>query len=170
MTPDLDNVHEKKKNILYKRRPSDLSSKTPQEVTEEDNPSDGDGVSSSFHTHRGQCRGKWASRPWPVRAIPNAAALPEIHSGRLRDHAGVEDRLFARGIRPPGHRWCRAEEEVCHGSFPVAPLEFYLKFGGGTAKPKNQWTQAWFLVMELGSSKSGHGRSKSLAWELLDWC
>ena len=82
-----------------------------------------------------------------MRAIPNAAALPEIHAGRLRDHAGVEDRLFARGVRPPGHRWCRAEEEVCHGSFPVAPLEFYLKFGGGTAKPKNQWTQAWFLVM-----------------------
>ncbi|RVX09977.1 hypothetical protein CK203_012981 [Vitis vinifera] len=38
MTPDLDNVHEKKKNILYKRRPSGLSSKTLKRSPEKTTP------------------------------------------------------------------------------------------------------------------------------------
>jgi len=52
--------------------------------------------------------------------LPDAAALPAVQEGGLRDHAGVARRLPAPRVRPPRHRRPRQQEKVRHESLPLA--------------------------------------------------
>lgn len=48
------------------------------------------------------------------------SSLPKVLEIRLRDDAGVATRPHSRRVQPAETRRCEPEEEICHGSIPLA--------------------------------------------------